>query len=82
MIRKLELTSDLCVRYAKEIEEVLGEAVREALLDHKRARNPIAGWKDGRVVIIPPDEIPVNDDGTWATDNGTESFRRSDGSAA
>ena len=61
MIRKLELTSDLCVRYADEILDVFREAVREALLDHKRAGNPIAGWKDGQVVIIPPEEIPVDD---------------------
>ena len=34
-------------------------AVREALLDHKRAGNPIAGWKDGKVVLIPPEQIEV-----------------------
>lgn len=32
-------------------------AVRAALLEHKRAGNPIAVWEDGKVVLIPPDKI-------------------------
>lgn len=43
-------------------EEVLRRftvAVREALLDHKRAGNPVAVWRDGKVVIVPPEEIAV-----------------------
>ena len=34
-------------------------AVREALLDHKRAGNPVRIWRDGKVVIVPPEEIRV-----------------------
>lgn len=41
------------------ILEVMGRAVREALLEHKRAGNPIAAWQDGRVVWIQPEDIPV-----------------------
>lgn len=37
----------------------LRRAVRQALLEHKQAGNPIAVWKDGRVVIVPPEEIEV-----------------------
>jgi hypothetical protein len=37
-------------------------AVREALLRHKRLGNAVAVWRNGKVVWIPPDEIPV--DGT------------------
>ena len=48
---------------AKEVEGIFREAVQDALLMHKRLRNPIATFKDGKVVIIPPDEIPVEDDG-------------------
>lgn len=33
-------------------------AVREALLEHKRLGNPVAVWRDGRVVWLQPDEIP------------------------
>ena len=43
------------------VEAAVREAVREALLMHKRLGNPIATWKDGRVVWIPADQIPVED---------------------
>jgi hypothetical protein len=33
-------------------------AVREALLEHKRLGNPIAAWREGRMVCLQPDEIP------------------------
>jgi len=52
---------NMLVLYAEEIEKVLKKAVRHALLAHKRAGNPIAVWRDNRVVIIPPEEIPVED---------------------
>jgi hypothetical protein len=45
----------------KIVEEALWRGVQHALLEHKRAGNPIAVWQDGRVVIIPPEEIPVED---------------------
>lgn len=34
-----------------------GRAVEEAVRDHKRAGNPIAEWRDGRVVLVPPEQI-------------------------
>ena len=46
----------------KEISRRFTVAVREALLDHKRAGNPIAVWREGKVVIIPPEEIVFNDE--------------------
>ncbi|HEX7955718.1 MAG TPA: hypothetical protein VF508_02180 [Pyrinomonadaceae bacterium] len=39
----------------------LRRAVRAALLEHKRAGNPVAAWKDGEVVIIPAEEIRVEE---------------------
>ncbi len=51
------------IRDIPRIEKALRQAVRIALLDHKRAGNPIAVWRDGQVVWIPPEEIPVDDDG-------------------
>jgi hypothetical protein len=33
-------------------------AVREALQEHKRAGNPVAIWRNGRVEWVPPEEIP------------------------
>ena len=52
---------DLFLTHAEEVLEVLRRAVRQALLTHKRAGNPIAVWKDGKVVIIPPEEIEVDE---------------------
>ncbi len=50
------------IRDLPRIERALQCAVRAALLDHKRAGNPIAVWRDGQVVWIPPEEIPVDDE--------------------
>ena len=51
------------VNQADEIERIFRKAVRHELSIHKRLGNPIATWKDGKVVIIPPEEIPVDDPG-------------------
>ena len=42
------------------IDGALAEAVRDALIQHKRAGNPIAVWENGRVIWIPADEIKVD----------------------
>jgi hypothetical protein len=42
--------------------EAMDRAVREALLQHKRAGNPVATWRDGQVVWIQPEDIPVEPD--------------------
>jgi hypothetical protein len=39
------------------VVEEAGRAVEEAVRDHKRAGNPIAEWRDGRVVLVPPERI-------------------------
>jgi hypothetical protein len=39
----------------------LRRAARSALLEHKRAGNPVASWRDGKVVIIPAEEISVEE---------------------
>ena len=41
------------------IEAALVRAVRNALLHHKRAGNAVAEWRDGRVVWLDPEDIPV-----------------------
>jgi hypothetical protein len=41
------------------IEQALSDAVEEALLQHKRAGNPVCEWRDGKVVWIAPEDIPV-----------------------
>ena len=32
-------------------------AVRAALREHKLASNPVAGWRDGKVLLVPPEQI-------------------------
>ena len=39
------------------IERALTLAVRDAVLRHKRLGQPIAIWRDGRVVEIAPEDI-------------------------
>ncbi|NUN53118.1 MAG: hypothetical protein HUU06_10085 [Planctomycetaceae bacterium] len=41
------------------ILHALAEAVREALLRHKRAGQSVAIWRDGRVVWLSPEDIRV-----------------------
>jgi|GEM_PF-3854302 len=41
------------------IERAVVRAIRRALLDHKRAGNPIAGLRDGKVVWIAPEDIDI-----------------------
>ena len=50
------------------ILEEMSLAVREALLSHKRAGNPVAVWRNGRVEWIQPDDIPVDDSGKWTAE--------------
>lgn len=39
------------------IDEAIVEAVRKARQEHKRAGNPVAEWRDGKVVWIAPEDI-------------------------
>jgi hypothetical protein len=43
------------------VDAAMSEAVRHALLTHKRAGNPVASWEGGKVVIIPAEEIEVEE---------------------
>lgn len=51
----------LLIAERKAVSEAVRRAVRHALLTHKRAGVPIASWQDGKVVIIPADEISVGE---------------------
>ena len=54
---KLEAAADADEELQDRIVEAAGRAVEEAIRDHKRAVNPIAEWRDDRVVLVPPEEI-------------------------
>ena len=53
-----ELTPAERVNDIPRILRALREAVREALLSHKLAGNPVAIWQDGRVQWVQPEDIP------------------------
>ena len=57
----LENSENLLFENAEKIERILEFAVRQAIISHKRANNPIAVWKDGKAVLIAPDEIEVEE---------------------
>jgi hypothetical protein len=44
------------------IEARLQQAVREALVVHRKLGNPVCVWRNGQIVWIPPEEIPVQED--------------------
>ena len=58
----------------ERIERALRAAVRDALLRHKRDGDPVAVWREGRVVWLQPDEIVVSQD--ESAENDTDSRRR------
>lgn len=42
------------------IDDAIAEGVREARRIHKLLGNPIAEWRDGRVVIVQPEDIELD----------------------
>ena len=52
----LELFED-----GRAIDEALRLGVRDALLRHKRLGERVAVWQDGKVVVLEPDQIPIEE---------------------
>jgi isoaspartyl peptidase/L-asparaginase-like protein (Ntn-hydrolase superfamily) len=46
----------------ESMDRALARAVRQAVLQHKRAGNPVAIWRDGKVAWLNPDEIELPDE--------------------
>jgi hypothetical protein len=42
------------------MQAAMARGIREALRRHKRAGNPVAIWRDGAVVLVAPEDIPVD----------------------
>lgn len=57
MANKAEDAKYLTISDRDKIGKALAKAVRDALQRHKQAGNPIATWRNGEVVWIPPEEI-------------------------
>lgn len=56
----LSKTSYLLVEHRETIREVFKRAVRQALLEHKRAGNPVAAAKNGEIIWIAPEHIQTD----------------------
>jgi hypothetical protein len=52
----------LFTKHGKEVEEVFRRAVKQALWKHKRLGQSVSVWRDGKVVIVPPEDIPVENE--------------------
>ena len=48
---------NLLVEYSEEVDRAFKAAVKAALLKHKQLNNPVAVWRDGKVVVLSPEEI-------------------------
>ncbi len=42
---------------SKAIDRAFRNAVKDALLKHKQANNPVAIWRNGKVVLLSADKI-------------------------
>ena len=54
-------TIDELFRDGKEIDAALRNAVQQALMQHKKAGNPVAEWRDGKVVLIKSEDIVLEE---------------------
>ena len=59
MKKKSEKSIDEIFKEGFPIDNALKKAVQEALVRHKQAGNPIVVWRDGKIVWLKPEEIPV-----------------------
>lgn len=64
-VKEKEAASDTGIepRFAgipiSEVMEIFAQAGREAIARHKALGHPIVIWRDGKVVIVPPEEIEL-----------------------
>ena len=51
-----------------EVDKSLGNAVRDALREHKRKGQSVVVWQDGKIVTLAPEDIPVEfgEGGEWS----------------
>lgn len=45
--------------FSKNAEKALKSAVKHMMREHKLRKIPIAIWKNGKVIIIPPEKISI-----------------------
>ncbi len=50
----------LLIEFGEKVDESIKKAVNNALLEHQRAGNSVAVWRNGKVVILQPENIVLN----------------------
>lgn len=50
---------DIAARFTADdqVDEAVRQAVKDALADHKRRHNTVAVWRDGKVLVLPAEQI-------------------------
>jgi len=51
------IPEDLFFTHAETVRDVLKSAVRDALRKHKQAGNKVATLVDGKVTLVPPEDL-------------------------
>jgi hypothetical protein len=41
------------------IDKALQQAFQEAVLRHRQAGVPMVFWKDGKITLVPPEDVPL-----------------------
>ena len=54
------LAEGLFTVHGKEVEQLFQQAVADALWRHKQLGQSVAVFRDGKVVIVPPEEIEID----------------------
>ena len=44
----------------KRVTKIIQTGIKDALMKHKQAGNPVCEWRDNKIVWIPPEHIPVD----------------------
>lgn len=52
------------IRDQELIQDAMRQAIRDAVRTHKLLGHPIVIWKDGKVVVVPAEEIELEENGT------------------
>lgn len=52
-----KMKAELLAKYRSAVNAAITKGVREALLKHKRAGNPVAVSRNGEIVLLQPSDI-------------------------
>ncbi len=60
MSHKNEVNIPKILQNQDQVVQAIQIGIKHALLKHKQAGNPVCEWKNGKVVWISPENIPVD----------------------